>query len=408
MNRLYLKVRLLTLCLLCSTAHLSAQNTRGLHVNDFKYILGNEEKENELLHFAQMHGFNYLLLYNLNFIHQHLYDLSIAEDAAVLANFIKKAKQQYGIIEVGGVGEKYKSFIPQFIYNQRYADLPEQQIDVYSIEFEFWNTRKYESGGEYCNYYLLEAGLPCTNEGAFTFYLEQLQRIKDLAKEHDVKLETYIGLPTELQCKQIAGLLDRVLVHYYRGSDTYNDGRSIYNYNAYRIQALAEAKKQIDVVPLFNARPEFMGTWLADNGPEQAFVTFMFGREGFNQTEGNWKQYINISGFQWYRFTDAKVALDSVPFSPTTTSTAQLPTEDISDIVNLFPNPVDDLLNLTWEMDLKVHQIYISNILGKIIYQQPNNLQQGIRIPTRQFPKGILNVTLQTNKGIIQKKIMKH
>lgn len=275
---------------------------KGLYVNDFKHIIGNVEKERELLSFAKTEGFNYLLLYNLGFVHKRLYRLNDKRTAQVLADFIRRAKTAYGITQVGAVGETANSFKAIDQYNEIYGGDVLSSIDVYNLEFEFWN--KHQIKDYYCSTYLSKQGKECDRAEAFDFYLNNLKRIKAMAQARRVKCETYIGKPTPAQCKSIGEVCDRVLVHYYRTSDVYKNGESIYQYNDYRLAALAPDRGTLEIMPIFSAREKHMGPWLTNHEKEEAYETFNHGVKGFEAISGEWKNHIKLQGAHWYRYTD--------------------------------------------------------------------------------------------------------
>src|SRR5574343_415243 len=82
---------------------------KGLYVDKFNLILGNVQKEDSLLNYAQGNGFNYLALYNLWNVHTTS-SLTNTVSAQPLANFINKAKTMFGITAVGATGESYWFF----------------------------------------------------------------------------------------------------------------------------------------------------------------------------------------------------------------------------------------------------------------------------------------------------------
>lgn len=291
----------LFICSLLLSVNLNAQGTKGLYVNDFKNIIGDPIQEDALLEFAQQEGFNYLLLYNLYFIHRLDFELDNVASAAPLAAFIRKAKTKYGIVEVGGVGETFKSFNVIGQYNAQHED-PLERFDVYNLEFEFWNAKLVDN--YYCNAYLDKNDLACDTDGAFEFYLQQLQQIRTLAHSQGIKSETYIGAPTSAQSQLIGQNCDRVLVHFYRKSDVYKNGNSIYNFKNYRLKDLAPATGVLSVMPIFSSRANHMGPWLEEHLMSQAFETFMYGEKGFESATDTWKEHIQITGLQWYRYTD--------------------------------------------------------------------------------------------------------
>ena len=310
-------------CLFLSSSQLFSQETRGLYVNDFKYIIGDPIEEDKLLNFVREENFNYILLYNLYHIHTHYFDMTDAEASMPLANFIEKAKTLYGVEAVGGVGEKFASFGKMELYNAAHEAFPNRQLDVFNIEFEFWNKRLVE--GYYCTTYLEKNNLPCTIEGAYEFYIDQIHQLVVLAEEINIKSETYIGKSNAAQCKAIGEKLDRVLVHYYKTKDTYNNGNSIYNFRKERISGLAPETGTLEILPIFSARPDHMAAWLEFNPKEQAFDTWLYGQNGFEEEEGDWKEHIFIGGYQWYRYTDMFEILNN---------------GDISDRENIIENEV--------------------------------------------------------------------
>lgn len=278
------------------------QEVKGLYVNDFKNIIGQKDKETALLNFAKKEGFNYLLLYNLGYIHKKMFRLNDAKSSLVLAQFIYRAKTEFGITQVGAVGETAKSFDAIDQYNQMHQGNSFYTFDVYNIEFEFWN--KNLIADYYCPTYINTPTTNCSKEEAFDFYLSNLKEIKKRAHKVNIKCETYIGKPTPAQCKEIGKVCDRVLVHYYRSSDLYKNGESIYQYHDYRLSALAPEKGTLQIMPIFSARDNHMGPWLEKHSKEEAYETFNYGVKGFEEISAEWKEHIKMQGAQWYRYTD--------------------------------------------------------------------------------------------------------
>jgi hypothetical protein len=281
----------------------------GLYVDGFKFILGDEEAENELLNFALENGFNYLLLYNLSYIHSHTYDLTDPDEASVLANFIYKAKTEFGIAQVGAVGEKNASFDKIQVYNSFYEDWY-RKIDVLNLEFEFWANTDGVAFTYYCENYLTPGGYDCTNEDAFDFYAIELEAIDNRAHEMGIISEIYLGTPSEDEMIQLCEISDRILIHYYKTSDTYGDGRSIYNYHPDRFRAMALSERKPAMMPIFSSRSYHMGPWLLENSLHQAMDTWLNGDEGFLEDLTPGVSELRIAGFQWYRYTSF---LDLIP-----------------------------------------------------------------------------------------------
>lgn len=299
LNNIKITLILSILCL-----QVNSQTTKGLYINDFIDIIDNESAENELLLHAQSNGYNYLILYNLYAIHNSLFDITNPLTSLPLANFIEKARTTYGITQVAAVGETYNSFNNIHDYNLDHSANPNQQFDHYNIEFEFWNESLVEAGGYYCNTYLDPMGLSCDTTGSFSFLIDNLCDLKTLTDGFaNIDAEMYIGWPNAGQAKQIADCTDRVLVHYYRSSDVYMSGNSIYNYGVGRLPDLAASSSTSVVMPIFNCRSSFMGPWLDTNPADQAFDTWMNGLNGYNDATGTWKSNTTVDGHVWYRYS---------------------------------------------------------------------------------------------------------
>ncbi len=280
----------------------SELEVNGLYVNDFKHILGYPDRETALLEFAQEEGFNYLLLYNVNYLHRHRFDLTTKSGARVLGQFIRRAKMDYGIKEVGVVGETAKTFDVIQKYNRRYKGSFYHGVDAYNLEFECWNSKLVQS--YYCETYLEKGGYSCDQDGAFDFYIDQLKAIRKKTLALQIKCETYIGKPTPEQCIKIGKVCDRVLVHYYRHSDVYQNGNSIYQYQDYRLPALAPKSGRLLILPIFSAREQHMGPWLENHSRAEAYHTYQWGQDGYQAQTAKWQKHLHIQGAQWYRYTD--------------------------------------------------------------------------------------------------------
>lgn len=284
-------------------SHFGSIDLVGLYVDDFKNIIGNPAAETELLEFAKDSGFNYLLLYNLSYIHTHSHDLTDPTEAIVLANFIERAKSEYGVVQVGAVGEKDESFDKIQTFNSFYGDNWFQKFDVLNLEFEFWTDPGSAVFSYYCENYMAPGGYPCTNTGAFNFYSDQLELIDERAHEMGIISEIYLGYTTDLQMINLSERTDRVLLHHYRTTDTYGDGSSIYNYHTDRIHAIAQSERKPAVMPIFSSRAYHMGPWLLTHSLHQPMDTWLNGLEGYYEDETEGVSELPIAGFQWYRYT---------------------------------------------------------------------------------------------------------
>lgn len=271
------------------------QNSKGLYVDDFKNILGKKEKENDLLIYAKQNDFNYLILYNTAFIQRNTYPLDNLKGIEIWRAFIKKAKTEYGILKIGIVGEKAASFIPALTYNEKVAYAKNEKIDVFNIEFEFWNTRLTNPDGYYCLSYLSKYGFECTNDGAFQFYIQQLDELKEMSQVAHVETETYIGNPTDEQLAIIATKVDRLLIHYYRDKV---DRLAYYKLN--RLYVLENANPNLKIAPIFSSRENHLSPWLITHSINEVSPIFFDQLKSIPDIK---RESLNFDGIVWYRYS---------------------------------------------------------------------------------------------------------
>jgi len=274
----------------------NAQSIKGLYVDGFFNIIGDYQKENKLLRYAEINDFNYLILYNTAKIHRQKYPLNTKMGTKVWAEFIKKAKSKYSIKKIGVVGEKAASFIPVIIYNNLVDQNPVKRIDVFNLEFEFWNKRLYNQQAYYCTTYLKKYGYDCTNAGAFKFYIKQLKEMQKIIGNSNIEIETYIGNPTDEQLAVISEFTDRLLIHYYRKKT-----ERIASYKLNRLLILQQTNPKLKIAPIFSSRENHSGLWLKNHKIDQLASLF------FNQLklipEINLDS-LNFDGVVWYRYSD--------------------------------------------------------------------------------------------------------
>jgi len=269
---------------------------KALYVNGFADIIDIKSSENELLSYAQEHGFNYLIIYNITKIHRNRFPLNNKMTDDPFTDFIKKAKTQYGIKRISVVGEKATSFDPVLEYNLNHAGHPEELVDGFNLEFEYWNSRLTGPEKYYCKTYLTPMGLPCNRAGAYYFYMEQLKILRTIASEYHIKLESYVGNVSKEEMQKLIQYLNTIHIHYYR-----KNTKNIAKYKSVRIDAIIEGKSKIEVFPIFSAREKHMKPWLQDHDIDEVFPEFL------KQIEAN-KSLApiinNIKGQSWYRYTD--------------------------------------------------------------------------------------------------------
>jgi len=386
-------------------AYFDQISLQGLYVNKFKHILGDEVAENELLSYALDSGFNYLLLYNMDYIKHNLYDITDPAEAVVFANFIEKAKTEYGIVQVGVVGENNESFDKIETFNNLYNSNWHQTVDVLNLEFEFWANTAKSTFGYYCTKYLTPNSFPCTNQGAFDYSFPQMTAIDQRAQSMQCISEIYLGSPNSQRLSEISEVTDRILLHHYRASDTYNNGNSIYNYKTYRLQEIAQSTRQPSIMPIFSARSYHMGPWLESHSITQPMDTWLNGQNSYYNDAS--VQNLNISGYQWYRYSDLKPSAtmaSSQNSSPTGENWSLItPNSKVETIVNV--TQFDEYTAVGFEGENEgSYLIQIIDMSGKIIFTETTDAENQVKINTTAIQKGVYVVMVRDN---LTKQILK-
>ncbi|WP_020208585.1 discoidin domain-containing protein [Gilvimarinus chinensis] len=238
-------------------------------------LLGDFSKETELLEFSKTNGINYFILYDLEGMGGD------PQRQTQLANFISRAKNNYGIQEIAAALGAAASADEVANYNDSHAF--DERIDVLNLEFEFWNQTD--------------------REQAFSDTLSILSHFETVASSHNLQTEIYIGWITASEGAALADAVDRVLVHYYRQNDV-----NILQYGLERLEYLASGNTSVKVAPIFsNEGPSntgdptayFMGPWLEDHSIDQPFKTWI---TEYQQLTDIWKQKLDVMGSTWFLY----------------------------------------------------------------------------------------------------------
>ncbi len=253
-------------------------------------------------------SFNYLLLYDL-----HTINFSNSTSVNRLASFIRKARETYGIADIGAVGESYSTFQNKIgPYNAGRTNANEK-FSAFNLEFEFWTAASVNPGGYYCTQYLQPNNCSCDSSGGFKYFIQNMHLIDSLATVQGVTSETYLGWFNQGQGSQIQRNVDRILLHAYRV-----DPSSVYGYSKNRLQYLASNNSTVNVAPIFSSEPNFMGPWLNSHAQIEAFNKY---KADFQADLSASVQYINLLGFQWFTYSYMPKPL---PGSGNTTFTATI------------------------------------------------------------------------------------
>lgn len=376
-----MKRTLIYIIILINIEGINAQNIKGFYVNGFNTILGNTLREDSVLLFAQNNGFNYLTLYDVHLVNS-VTPLTNTTTAQTFANFIAKAKTQYSISEVGVAAENFwffKNII--HIYNQQHSN-PNQKVDVYNFEFEFWIPSSTISGSYYCSNYLQPNTYSCDTAGAFKFYKNELRQIDSLANANGKKSEAYFGFFNNGQAKQIVQTgVDRILLSIYITSSNYSQTYQ-YNYIKPRLQALATASTNIKILPIYSSEPSFMQSWAITN---PYFMPYTNLNNSLITETLPFKNYIQLEGIQWFEYS-------FMPKKNLTTSLNGIKNDE--SIFSIYPNPANALINLKLEnINEEPNTVSISSILGNTILTETiksNNYTTSIR----NLSSGIYFITI--------------
>jgi len=295
------KISFLLFLFFCSFGinSIQAQDTsylKALYVNDFVDIIDINSSEVELLEYAQNHGFDYLIIYNISKVHRNRFPIDNKMTDDPLANFIRKAKTEYGIKRISVVGEKATSFDPVLQYNLNHIKNDDELIDGFNMEFEFWNSRLTGPEGYYCKTYLKEKGLPCNRSGAFYFYMDNLKTLRTIASEFHLDLESYVGNVSKEEMQKLIQYLNTIHIHYYR-----NKLKNIAKYKSNRLEAIIDGNSKVEVFPIFSSREKHMKEWLNDGHDiDEVFPAFM---QMLEEDKSLSPVIKNIKGHSWYRYT---------------------------------------------------------------------------------------------------------
>jgi 6-phosphogluconolactonase (cycloisomerase 2 family) len=257
-----------------------ATTSRGMYVDGFKCILGNNrsalsEEETALLEYAQNNDLKYLALYDLD----HIFGNSTREGQ--LDFFIAQAKSNFGILEVGAIGDSKEFFDDVITYNNNPSNVG--KFEVLSLEYDYWD----------------DAGK------TFTEFLELLDYMN---AQSNLIVETFIGeLENGTQARNLSQRVDRLLLSAFVTDPSFAFDNAKGRLSFLGNGSIAEGKV-LEVWPVYSAEDKelgadetYMGPWLDDenNSMEEAENEFL---NDYNADNSNWKDGIRIGGFQYFSY----------------------------------------------------------------------------------------------------------
>ncbi|TXD56783.1 hypothetical protein ES044_16265 [Polaribacter sp. IC066] len=278
----------------------SAQRT--LYVDSFNAILGNQEKENELLTFVKNNEFKAIILYELHIIAKRI-DMSNPKTNTILAKFINLAKKQYEVQEVIASAENKSFFINHISAYNKSRLKSSEKFDGLNLEYEFWQNSASNYGGYYCENYLRKNEIPCTREGSFKNFIATLSIMKLLSKEsdHPIKIEAYVGNYNKTEVDEISKYVDRILVSAYE-KNTEESFKSIKK----ALTILSQTTFKPNVSVIFSSEVEFMSGYFKYNSLEKSELEFLSLSKNYNFKLGKfiyYKYFELKNSVKYYNFT---------------------------------------------------------------------------------------------------------
>jgi hypothetical protein len=75
--------------------------------------------------------------------------------------------------------------------------------------------------------------------------------------------------------------------------------------------------------------------------------------------------------------------------------------------IDVFPNPAKDFIRVHNPNDIAINQIDIYDITGRLIFSEQNLTQHQNIIPLDNLSSGVYFLRILTDKGVVNKKIIK-
>lgn len=358
---------------------------RGMYVDGFvSQILGNEDEVDKLLDFIEINNFNALTLYEL-----HLIDFEDVKQVRKLSKFIRAARSK-GVKSIGAAAEIADFFQNKIIpYNQN--QVPRARFDVLNFEFEFWVPELYQNGNYYCQYYLQPNGLNCDENGAFQFYLNEIQKIYDLSQTNGLKTEAYLGWFSQEQAELFIPFIDRLLLHAYVQNQEF-----AFEYSKERLLYLENTDKKIEVIGLFSSETQFSQNWLNDHGNDLLHAYNIYHEDVMNFKSWN---KVHENGYQWFTYS-------TLPEDAVVTDT----NDELKDLEAIFasnitlgPNPTSDFVQLKGDLDW-VEKVIIYDLKGEKL----KSFNFSSTFSVKELKKGIYLVRLIGENQVQTFRLLKH
>ncbi|CAL2107482.1 conserved hypothetical protein [Tenacibaculum sp. 190524A02b] len=284
----------------------SAIQHRGIYINGFRdSILGDSIKETYLLNWCNLNKFNEITLYTVNAI----LNGNNSEEIENLANFINRAHVGYNLdVSFSAVGKEAIENIRDYQTSQ--SNVLNRADGIFS-EYEFWNPNDIDANFKYFDKVLTKT-------------LNKTNRDMGEGWEENIYVKDFTDSGGEYSEKRVI----TKIVNYLRSGDNNRIGLVNYRSNAQNFPSsstssyyqtfekiadiAAKRKKVTNVIVLFMTREDrtptlfdYFATAGQNNDFDSAFISF---KQGFLNSAIANKQYINLMGYQIYRYSDSKKA----------------------------------------------------------------------------------------------------
>ena len=81
--------------------------------------------------------------------------------------------------------------------------------------------------------------------------------------------------------------------------------------------------------------------------------------------------------------------------------------QELNDLITLYPNPASDIVILNVSSDISIEKIRVLNLAGQEVYVLKNTVSPTLSIDINSIKSGVYIIELQTDKGIVQKQLIK-
>ena len=95
------------------------------------------------------------------------------------------------------------------------------------------------------------------------------------------------------------------------------------------------------------------------------------------------------------------VKISAIKYSPVST------VDILASKFNLYPNPVDDVVNISNKENINIEEVIVYNINGKIIKTRTFHYQDTVQLNMQQMQAGVYLLHIKTNQGETVKKVIK-